>query len=475
MKATIFAGGKAIGKLEEVAKRAREADAVIAADGGANVAYRAGIIPDVIVGDMDSIRPEVLENFRKRGAKVKVIIETCYLSPEEIREEFGEDVLFLVEGVTKLDSLRFTSREERQAENFRKMVLAMARDIRVILIKLADRLDNMRTLEQVGRSYTQINITAQGAGGMIVHPSPASEMEVRSEAGMKLGKLRAWRFTLPKVMAGSKVWIKIWVDKYVGTLRIVNVKAGQVNDIGNIELNNGLYYASSPSLSRDRRYVFGIGSIASLQENPKGLATPGGADNVCVYDRKTGRVAAMFEPTRMRGENAKFPAVSPDGRFLAVCWGVEGMENLALLTVTEFLANRARPRVLVPGERLLFQATLKGAASPAWSPDGKRIVFARSTMTTQYVTANIAAVNADGSGLRMLTKVGPNQLCTHPCFSPDGRRIAFSVLTGKHGLISPADMVTYQFTADLYTMNADGSNLRRITNDGISVEPAWGP
>lgn len=73
-------------------------------------------------------------------------IEDTEAGPEEIREQFGEDVVFLVEGVTKLDSLRFTSREERQAESFRKMVLAMARDIRVILIKLADRLDNMRTL-----------------------------------------------------------------------------------------------------------------------------------------------------------------------------------------------------------------------------------------------------------------------------------------------------------------------------------------
>lgn len=73
-------------------------------------------------------------------------IEDTDASREQIQGAFGDDVLFLVEGVTKLENIPLNSREERQAENFRKMVLAMARDIRVVLIKLADRLDNMRTL-----------------------------------------------------------------------------------------------------------------------------------------------------------------------------------------------------------------------------------------------------------------------------------------------------------------------------------------
>ena len=77
------------------------------------------------------------------------IVEDTPTSIERIRELFGEPVAHVVEGVTKLSALQFASSEERQAESFRKMLMAMVDDIRVILVKLADRLDNMRTLQHL--------------------------------------------------------------------------------------------------------------------------------------------------------------------------------------------------------------------------------------------------------------------------------------------------------------------------------------
>ena len=74
------------------------------------------------------------------------ILEDTDTKPEEIKNLFGDDVLTLVQGVTKLSKLQFKSKEERQAENFRRLFIAMANDIRIIFLKLADRLHNMRTL-----------------------------------------------------------------------------------------------------------------------------------------------------------------------------------------------------------------------------------------------------------------------------------------------------------------------------------------
>ena len=76
-------------------------------------------------------------------------LEDTVATQEELEKEFGADVARLVEGVTKIGQIPFKSYEEKQAENFRKMVLSMADDIRVVFIKLADRLHNMQTLESL--------------------------------------------------------------------------------------------------------------------------------------------------------------------------------------------------------------------------------------------------------------------------------------------------------------------------------------
>jgi GTP pyrophosphokinase len=94
---------------------------------------------------------DVLTEFRLDAATIQAallhdVVEDTESTLAEISEQFGEDIALLVDGVSKLDKLHFDSAEEAQAESFRKMLLAMAQDLRVILVKLADRAHNMRTI-----------------------------------------------------------------------------------------------------------------------------------------------------------------------------------------------------------------------------------------------------------------------------------------------------------------------------------------
>ncbi|MEA2390243.1 MAG: diphosphokinase / guanosine-3,5-bis(diphosphate) 3-diphosphatase, partial [Solirubrobacteraceae bacterium] len=82
-------------------------------------------------------------------------VEDTSASLPEVRDEFGEEIATLVDGVTKLTGITFQSRDDRQAENYRKMIVAMASDVRVILIKLADRLHNMRTIGAMPKQKQQ--------------------------------------------------------------------------------------------------------------------------------------------------------------------------------------------------------------------------------------------------------------------------------------------------------------------------------
>src|SRR5262249_49637763 len=83
------------------------------------------------------------------GALLHDVVEDTEVSLDEVEKRFGREIAGLVEGVTKLHRLHFDSREAAQAENFRRMLLSMARDLRVVFIKLADGLHNMRTLEHL--------------------------------------------------------------------------------------------------------------------------------------------------------------------------------------------------------------------------------------------------------------------------------------------------------------------------------------
>ncbi|MEI8030817.1 MAG: bifunctional (p)ppGpp synthetase/guanosine-3',5'-bis(diphosphate) 3'-pyrophosphohydrolase [Comamonadaceae bacterium] len=132
-------------------------------------------------------------------------MEDSSVSKVELAERFGSAVAELVDGLTKLDKLHFNTREESQAESFRKMLLAMARDVRVILIKLADRTHNMRTLSDVPHEkWTRIATETLDIYAPIAHRLGLNQT-FRELQNLAFRHLRPWRYAvLSKAVAKAR-------------------------------------------------------------------------------------------------------------------------------------------------------------------------------------------------------------------------------------------------------------------------------
>lgn len=132
-------------------------------------------------------------------------MEDCGITKVELIERFGAPVAELVDGLTKLDKLHFNTREESQAESFRKMLLAMARDVRVILIKLADRSHNMRTLSDMPRSkWGRIASETLEIYAPIAHRLGLNQT-YRELQDLAFQHLRPWRYAiLSKAVAKAR-------------------------------------------------------------------------------------------------------------------------------------------------------------------------------------------------------------------------------------------------------------------------------
>lgn len=132
-------------------------------------------------------------------------IEDCGVTKPELIERFGAPVAELVDGLTKLEKLEFNTREENQAESFRKMLLAMARDVRVILIKLADRSHNMRTLGDVPRAkWTRISRETLDIYAPIAHRLGLNTT-YRELQDLSFQHLHPWRYaTLTKALQKAR-------------------------------------------------------------------------------------------------------------------------------------------------------------------------------------------------------------------------------------------------------------------------------
>jgi guanosine-3',5'-bis(diphosphate) 3'-pyrophosphohydrolase len=141
-------------------------------------------------------------------------MEDCGIAKSELIERFGAPTADLVDGLTKLDKIQFSTREESQAESFRKMLLAMARDVRVILIKLADRLHNMRTMDAVVASK-RVRIARETLEiyAPIAHRLGLNQT-YRELQELSFAHVRPWRYTaLSKAILRARGYRRDVVDR----------------------------------------------------------------------------------------------------------------------------------------------------------------------------------------------------------------------------------------------------------------------
>jgi GTP pyrophosphokinase len=154
-------------------------------------------------------------------------VEDTLTTVEEVRRLFGEDMGFLVEGLTKISKMEFSSQTARQAENFRKMLLAMSQDIRVLLIKLADRLHNMRTLQYMSEdarariAQETLDIYAPLAHRLGIHwmKQELEELAFRSLNAELAGELE-------RKLHGSRKARERYIEEVIGVLSTKLASAG---------------------------------------------------------------------------------------------------------------------------------------------------------------------------------------------------------------------------------------------------------
>ena len=163
-------------------------------------------------------------------------IEDCGVTKPQLIERFGAPVAELVDGLTKLDKLHFNTREENQAESFRKMLLAMARDVRVILIKLADRTHNMRTLQDVPREkWARISSETLEIYAPIAHRLGLN-LTYRELQELSFRYLKPWRYAiLNKAVAKARSRRRDLIQKVQKDVEAAFRAAGMLVHIGGRE------------------------------------------------------------------------------------------------------------------------------------------------------------------------------------------------------------------------------------------------
>jgi len=326
------------------------------------------------------------------------------------------------------------------------------------------------------------------------HPGEDTTVEILWWSGRGLYEDKGERFgqkffELHGVPAG-KVWVRLFVNRHVGSLQIVDVVPGGTTE-ARFRLTEGNWLAGRGSMTPDGRHLVYLSQLAywdpSRQHrrpkdplHPDDVVVPRapegvGFDTIAVLDLGRGAVpVASWDPTRMGGAFAKDPRLSADGRLIAFAKGVEPMQTLAVMTLESLLRGKPEVRDLVAPEAVAPGVAV-GNASPAFRPDGRRIAFLRYTMSTGGIQGDLWSVDADGGDRRRITRVGQNELAFWPSWSPDGTRIAYAVATGRGPLLTFEDLGRGNVSCDVWVVGADGEGARKITDDGRSSEPSWAP
>jgi GTP diphosphokinase / guanosine-3',5'-bis(diphosphate) 3'-diphosphatase len=198
------------------------------------------------------------------------LLEDTPTTPEEIADQFGEETLRLVEGVTKLGKIQFSSKEDRQAENFRRLFLSMAEDIRVILLKLGDRLHNMRTIgflkpeKQERIASETLDIFAPLANRMGMGKIRA-ELEDLSLAVLHPEAHKTITDALAETKVEREETVRLVIEKLEAQLQAIGIQAKIVGRIKN-------YFSIYKKMkSQDKRLedVFDISAVRILLNSEK--------------------------------------------------------------------------------------------------------------------------------------------------------------------------------------------------------------
>ncbi len=413
---------------------------------------------------------EILTDWRLDGAAIQAallhdVLEDSGVAKEKLVEKFGAVVAELVDGVSKLDKLQFSSTEQAQAENFRKMLLAMARDVRVMLIKLADRLHNMRTLDavdaerrrRIARETLEIYAPIAHRLGLnalfreleelsfqhlhpmryrVLHKAVLSARGNRREL---LGKILQ---SVRKALAESKIHAEVYGREKTlyGIYRKMaekNLSFSEVLDIYGFRI----VVDTRPELLPHARCAAwalqaGAGQVQGLHRDPEGQRLPVAAHDADRPVRHAGGVPDPDQGHAPRRRKRRGGALAVQGRRLQPFRAAVAHAPVAAVAARDPAADRRLERVPrarqgrpLPGQGLRLHAEGQDHVAAA-RRHGRRLRLQQSTPTSA-TSASAARINSEIQPLRTPLRNGDMiEIVTGPVARPNPAWLSF-VRTGK--------------------------------------------